>query len=74
MRLLFYIIMFILGACIALNIYFLFHIGLYRSVYGSILIICTSLPALTYLIVIGIRKRKLKKAIDAEYENLFHKN
>lgn len=74
MRLLFYIIMFILGACIALNMYFLFHIGLYRSVYGSILNISTSISALTYLIVIGIRKRKLKKKLHAEYGKIFSKN
>ena len=74
MKWVFYITMFILGACIALNLYFLFHISLYKTIYGLILSLSTFVSALIFLITVVIRKRKLKKAIYDEYGKIFSKN
>lgn len=74
MKWVFYITMFVLGACIALNLYFLFHISMYRSLYGLILSISTGISFLIFLITVIIRKRKLKKTLHAEYDKIFSKN
>lgn len=74
MKWIYYITLFILGACIALNVYFLFNIGLYRSAYGLILCIVTAVSFLICLTITFIRKQKLKKAIDAEYDKILGKN
>lgn len=66
--------MFILGTCIAFNLYFLFNIILYRFFFGTILSLSTFASTLIYLIMIIIRKQKRKKAVHANYKKIFSKN
>lgn len=68
------ITLFAIGGCIVLNVHFLFNMELYRSVYGLIVSIITAASFLLYLTIAFIRKQKLKKEINAEYDKLLGKN
>lgn len=71
MKFIYYLTLFFLGATIATNIYFLFHINLYPSDFGIALSICTSVSLIGFLAIIILRKRRLKKRLNAEYDKVF---
>lgn len=74
MRAVYYLTMGLLTLCISSNMYFLFHINLYRSVYGVSLSIITFISSITFLVLVMIKKRNLKKTLHAEYDKIFSKN
>lgn len=74
MKAVYYLTMFLLGSCIASNIYFLFHINLYRSIFGITLSSITFISSITFFVLVIIKKRNLKKTLHAEYDKVFSKN
>jgi len=74
MKVIYYLTTVLLGACIASNFYFMFHVNLYRSLYGVLLSIGTFISAITFLLMVVNKKRNLKKKLHAEYDKVFSKN
>lgn len=74
MKIVYYITLYLLGSCLALNFYFLFNLTLYKSLYGLLLQVFTIICVLVFLILTLFRKRFLKKKIHEEYNKVFSKN
>ena len=74
MKLLFYFLLAFLVASVAINIYAFSNRGFFRSPLSIMINSLTLLIAVTYIIAITVKKKKLKNKLHEEYKKFFNKN
>lgn len=74
MKLLFYFLLTLLVASMAINLYACFNNGFFKSTISLIINSLTPVIALVYIIAITVKKKKLKNKLHEEYKKFFNKN